>query len=177
MGRPSLLSVLLCLLAAVGLAAVPPNIVAEGVPPVPAALTTELTPYLNLGGASFRGWHSTRRETIVTSRIGDATHLHAMAAPLAKRVALTGGVEPVKGGQMQPGGTQLLYAADAGGNENFQLYLKDTTDPKAPLSPTLPISGPRTRGATILVAAHRPRSPPRRNEDKQPVSSWASSSF
>ena len=32
MGRPSLLSVCFCLLAAVGLAAVPPNIVAEGVP-------------------------------------------------------------------------------------------------------------------------------------------------
>ena len=55
-----------------------------------------------------------------------------MAAPLAKRLALTGGVEPVKSGQMQPGGTLLLYAADVGGNENFQLYLKDTTDPKAP---------------------------------------------
>ena len=132
MGRPSLLSVCFCLLAAVGLAAVPPNIVAEGVPPVPATLTAELTPYLNLGGASFRGWHSTRREAIVTTRLGDASHLHAMAAPLAKRVALTGGVEPVKSGQMQPGGTLLLYAADVGGSENFQLYLKDTTDPKAP---------------------------------------------
>ena len=80
MGRPSLLSVCFCLLAAVGPAAVPPNVVAEGVPPVPAALTAELTPYLNLGGASFRGWHSTRREAIVTTRLGDASHLHAMAA-------------------------------------------------------------------------------------------------
>ena len=131
MGRPSLLSVLCCLAVAAGLAAVPPNIVAEGVPPVPAALTAELAPYLNLGGASFRGWHSVRREAIVTTRIGDATHLHLMAAPLAKRVALTGGVEPVKSGQMQPGGSLLLYAADVGGDENFQLYLKDTADPKA----------------------------------------------
>ena len=130
MGRPSLFAPLLCLLAAVGLAAVPPNIVAEGVPTVPPALTTELAPYLNLGGASFRGWHSTRREAIVTTRIGEATHLHAMAAPLAKRVALTGGVEPVKGGLMQPGGTLLVYSADVGGNENYQLYLKDTADPK-----------------------------------------------
>jgi len=54
MGRPSLLSVCFCLLAAVGLAAVPPNIVAEGVPPVPAALTAELTPYLNLGASATR---------------------------------------------------------------------------------------------------------------------------
>ena len=131
MGRPSLLVTCLCLLAAAGRAAVPPNIVAEGVPPVPPALTAELAPYLNLGGASFRGWHATRREAIVTTRVGDATHLHLMAAPFAKRVALTGGAEPVKGGQMQPGGTLLLYSADVGGDENFQLYLKDTADPKA----------------------------------------------
>jgi len=131
MGRPSLLSVLLCLSVVAVPAAVPPNIVAEGVPPVPPALTAELSPYLNLGGASFRGWHSVRREAIVTTRIGDATHLHVMAAPLAKRIALTGGVEPVKSGQMQPGGSLLLYAADVGGDENFQLYLKDTADPKA----------------------------------------------
>jgi dipeptidyl aminopeptidase/acylaminoacyl peptidase len=130
MGRPSLFAPLLCLLAAVGLAAVPPNIVAEGVPTVPAALTAELAPYLNLGGASFRGWHSTRREAIVTTRIGEATHLHTMAAPLAKRVALTSGIEPAKSGLMQPEGTLLVYSADVGGNENYQLYLKDTADPK-----------------------------------------------
>jgi dipeptidyl aminopeptidase/acylaminoacyl peptidase len=134
MGRPSLLSVLLCVLAGcvAATAPLPPNIVAEGVPPVPPTLVAELSPYLNLGGAGFRGWHSGRREAIVTTRIGDASHLHLMAAPLAKRVPLTGGVEPVKSGQMQPGGTLLLYAADVGGDENFQLYLKDTADPKAP---------------------------------------------
>jgi dipeptidyl aminopeptidase/acylaminoacyl peptidase len=131
MGRPSLSFACLWLTAAVGLAAVPPNIVAEGVPPVPAELTAELAPYLSLGGASFRGWHSTRREAIVTSRVGDATHLHSMAAPLAKRVALTGGPEPVKSGQMQPRGTLLLYSADVGGDENYQLFLKDVADPKA----------------------------------------------
>ena len=81
-------------------------------PPIPPELRTQVEPYLNLGGASFRGWHSTRREAIVTTRIGDASHLHLMAAPLAKRVALTGGTEPAKGGQMQPGGSLLLYSAD-----------------------------------------------------------------
>ena len=117
MGRPSLLSVLLCVLAGcvAATAPLPPNIVAEGVPPVPPTLVAELSPYLNLGGAGFRGWHSGRREAIVTTRIGDASHLHLMAAPLAKRVPLTGGVEPVKSGQMQPGGTLLLVAPNAAG--------------------------------------------------------------
>ncbi len=130
MVRPTLFSVLLC--AAAVQAAVPPNIVAEGVPPLPPTLAAELAPYLGLGGASFRGWHSTRRAALVTTRIGDASHLHLMDAPLAKRAALTGGVEPVKGGLMQPGGTQLLYSSDVGGDENHQLFLKDTADLKAP---------------------------------------------
>jgi dipeptidyl aminopeptidase/acylaminoacyl peptidase len=130
MGRPSLLSVLLC--AAAVQAAVPPNIVAEGVPPVPPALVAELGPYLNLGGAGFRGWHATRRAALVTTRIGEASHLHLMDAPLAKRTPLTGGAEPVRSGEMQPGGALLLYAADVGGNEDYQLYLKDTADLKAP---------------------------------------------
>lgn len=129
MGRPSLLSLLLC--AAAAQAAVPPAIVAEGVPPVPPALTAELAPYLSLGGAGFRGWHATRRAAIVTTRIGEASHLHLMEAPLAKRAPLTGGTEPVKSGEMQPGGTLLLYSADVGGNEDYQLHLKDLADPKA----------------------------------------------
>ena len=133
MGRPSLCSAFLCLLAGCVAPSTPPppNIVAEGVPPVPAALAAELSPYLNLGGAGFRGWHATRRAALVTTRVGDASHLHLMDAPLARRVPLTGGVEPVKSGRMQPGGTLLLYAADVGGDENYQLYLKDVADPRA----------------------------------------------
>ena len=147
MGRPSLCSAFLCLLAGCVAPSTPPppNIVAEGVPPVPAALAAELSPYLNLGGAGFRGWHATRRAALVTTRVGDASHLHLMDAPLARRVPLTGGVEPVKGGQMQPGGGRLLYAADVGGNENFQLFLKDTTDPNR--SATAP-SNPAARSCS-----------------------------
>ncbi len=122
-----------CLLAVASLcpAAPPANLVVEGVPEAPATLIAELAPYMNLGGASFRGWHSTRREIIVSTRTGDASHLHLAAAPLAKRLPLTHGVEPVKSGWMQPGGKLLLYSIDVGGSENFQLYLQDTEDLKA----------------------------------------------
>jgi hypothetical protein len=114
MGRPSLCSAFLCLLAGCVAPSTPPppNIVAEGVPPVPAALAAELSPYLNLGGAGFRGWHATRRAALVTTRVGDASHLHLMDAPLARRVPLTGGVEPVKSGRMQPDGTLLPALPD-----------------------------------------------------------------
>ena len=51
MGRPSLCSAFLCLLAGCVAPSTPPppNIVAEGVPPIPAALAAELSPYLGLG--------------------------------------------------------------------------------------------------------------------------------
>jgi dipeptidyl aminopeptidase/acylaminoacyl peptidase len=130
MGIPALRSGCLLLLAALCPAAPPANMVVEGVPAVPAALVSELAPYMDLGGASFRGWHATRREAIVTTRIGDATHLHLMSAPLANRLPLTRGTEPVRSGWMQPRGTLLLYSADVGGSENFQLYLTDTADAK-----------------------------------------------
>jgi dipeptidyl aminopeptidase/acylaminoacyl peptidase len=68
---------------------------------------------------------------MVTTRIGDATHLHRMPEPKGKRIALTRGAEPVRNGAFQPGGEKLLYVADQGGDENYQLWLVDTADPKA----------------------------------------------
>ena len=129
MARPALAFLLSLLL--VTAAEIPPNLVVEGVPPIPPELRTQVEPYLNLGGASFRGWHGARREAMVTTRIGDATHLHRMAEPKGKRVPLTRGPEPIRNGAFQPGGTKLLYVADQGGDENYQLWLVDTTDPKA----------------------------------------------
>jgi dipeptidyl aminopeptidase/acylaminoacyl peptidase len=68
---------------------------------------------------------------MVTTRIGDATHLHRLAEPKGKRIPLTRGPEPIRNGAFQPGGTKLLYVADQGGDENYQLWLVDTADPKA----------------------------------------------
>ena len=127
MARPALAFLLSLLL--VTAADIPPNLVVEGVPPIPPELRTQVEPYLNLGGASFRGWHGARREAMVTTRIGDATHLHRMAEPKGKRIPLTRGPEPIRNGAFQPGGTKLLYVADQGGDENYQLWLVDTADP------------------------------------------------
>ena len=58
MNRSSrLISLVLALLLAASLAfgaEAPPNLVIEGVPPIPPELRTQVEPYLNLGGASFR---------------------------------------------------------------------------------------------------------------------------
>ncbi|MGA0133205.1 MAG: S9 family peptidase [Opitutales bacterium] len=101
----------------------PGNFVADAVPPVPAALAAEMDPYLNLGGAGFKGWDSRGRAAIVSTRVGGASHLHRMTEALGRRIALTRGTEPVKYGWFQPGGTRLAYLVDKGGDENFQLML------------------------------------------------------
>ena len=62
MARPALAFLLSLLL--VTAAEIPPNLVVEGVPPIPPELRTQVEPYLNLGGASFRGWHGARREAL-----------------------------------------------------------------------------------------------------------------
>ncbi len=109
----------------------PSNFIADAVPPVPAALAGEIDPYLNLGGAGFKGWDSKGRAALVSTRIGNASHLHRMTEPLGKRAALTRGAEPVKYGWFQPGGTKLAYLADKGGDENYQLFVTDVADAKA----------------------------------------------
>jgi len=48
----------------------PSNFIADAVPQVPAALAEEMDPYLNLGGAGFKGWDSRGRAAIVSTRIG-----------------------------------------------------------------------------------------------------------
>lgn len=132
MVRPAWLSLLVLLAACQTAPNYPANLVVEGVPALPPALKAELAPYANLGGASFRGWLSSQRGMLVTTRNGDATHLHAMSGPLAKRIPLTKGPDTVRAGTSQPGGTALLYSVDQGGDENYQLWLQDTAHPAQP---------------------------------------------
>jgi len=102
---------------------VPTNLVAEGIPPIPDALKSNVAPYLALGGASFRGWHPLRREMLVTTRVGGLTQLHRLAEPRGKRIPLTRWTEPVNYGWYQPvSGELLVFQADKGGNEQYQFY-------------------------------------------------------
>ena len=103
--------------------AVPPSIVAEGIPEIPDEVRKGAAHYLTLGGAEFRGWHSVQRELLVTTRLGESLQLHAVSEPMAKRLALTRLTEPVTSGWFQPrSGELLVYSSDKGGNEQYQLY-------------------------------------------------------
>lgn len=108
----------------------PPNIVTEGIPPIPVDLKKQIAPYLRLGGASFRGWNTRGREIIIGTREGNILQLAAIAEPLGKREKLTHWTENVAAGWYQPGaGRYLVFQSDHGGDENFQYYVMDLAQP------------------------------------------------
>ncbi len=110
---------------------VPTNLVVEGIPPVPVALKSDLARYLTLGGSTFRGWHSTKREMMVTLRVNDAVQLHSLKTPGGTRKALTRGTEAASSGSYRPVSADcLIYAHDQGGDENFQYYRLDLATQK-----------------------------------------------
>jgi hypothetical protein len=84
--------------ALVASAQMPENMVAEGVPPVPAALRADVGRYLEFRTASFQAWHPVRREMLITTRFADAAQLHWVNHPGGARRQLTFLPEPVAGG-------------------------------------------------------------------------------
>ena len=113
---------------------VPETLVREGIPPVPAALREKADRYLESRGASFLGWHPTRREMLVATRFADTPQLHAVRMPGGARRQLTFFDEPVRGGGYRPvTGECVIFSRDTGGGEQFQLYRLDLADGRTTL--------------------------------------------
>jgi dipeptidyl aminopeptidase/acylaminoacyl peptidase len=105
--------------------ALPENLVAESIPPLPAALKDQVRRYTEFRSAGFMEWHPTRREMLISTRFGNANQLHRVAGPGAARTQLTFFDEPVGGGTWSRDGASIVFARDAGGNEFTQLYRLD----------------------------------------------------
>jgi dipeptidyl aminopeptidase/acylaminoacyl peptidase len=102
------------------------NLKAEGIPPIPAALAAKVAPYTEFKPTTIVSWHPERRELIVARRAGNVTQLHRVTAPGSEPEQLTAFSEPVRFGAYlakKPG--VLVFARDAGGNEQRQLYRLD----------------------------------------------------
>lgn len=125
-----LLPLLVGMLATASAETVPSNLVIEGIPPIPAELKTRVARYLNLGGSSFRGWNTKERQMVVTTREGNTIQLDSVAEPMAKRAKFTKWSEMVNYGWYQPGaGKYFIFQSDKGGDEQFQYYVIDVTQP------------------------------------------------
>ncbi|MGI8618891.1 MAG: S9 family peptidase [Gemmatimonadaceae bacterium] len=112
----------------------PENLVAQGIPPIPASLAATVRKYTEARSASLADWHPTRREILLSTRFGNAAQLHRVGAPMGARYQLTFYDEPVTGGSFDPrDGQFLIFSRDVGGNEFGQLYRFDLQSREAVL--------------------------------------------
>lgn len=105
-----------------------PNLLAQGIPPVPRALAQAVGRYTDFRGQRFVDWHPLRRELLVSHRAAGAAtaQLFRVAAPGAPLERLTDGPDPVTEALYEPReGRYLVLARDRGGDEADQLYRLD----------------------------------------------------
>ncbi len=102
------------------------NLIADGLPPIPASLVDDVRKYSEARTASLVDWHPARREILISTRFGDAPQLHAVAMPAGARRQLTFFPDRIAGGWYQPTrGDYLVFLKDIGGNEFYQLFRLD----------------------------------------------------
>ena len=105
---------------------VPDSIRVRNIPPLPAALAEKLRPYSQIRGASFQDWHPSERRLLITTRFGEASQVHEVAAPMGARAQLTFYDERTSNPRYRPGNPQqIVFTLDQGGAENYQLLLLD----------------------------------------------------
>ena len=104
----------------------PSAIRVEGVSQVPAELLERLQQYENVRGAAFADWSPTGNGILIRTRFGNASQLHQVYEPGGRREQLTFFDEPVSGRFIPESETEdLLLSMSRGGDENYQIYLRD----------------------------------------------------
>ena len=83
---------------------VPPNVTAEGVPPIPVSLADAIAPYGQFRRARLVAWHPTERRLIVATRFGETLQLHDVRSPGGARRQLTFFRDGVVGSERQAAG-------------------------------------------------------------------------
>ncbi len=95
----------------------------ENVPVAPPSIREGLAKYQNARSAYFDDW-AADGGMVITTRFGNTNQLHLVAAPGAARSQITFYDEPVGSASTLPNG-QVLFSKDTGGDEWFQLFLRD----------------------------------------------------
>src|SRR5947208_6246092 len=129
MSKKLLLNVAVMLLVAAAVPAQEPviapadNLIADGVPKIPASLAETAGRYGSYRSANLADWHPTKREMLIATRFGDTPQLHLVKMPGGTRQQLTFFADSVGAGRFHPnGGDYILFAKDIGGGEWYQLY-------------------------------------------------------
>jgi len=99
------------------------NLIAEGIPKIPASIAEAVRPYTEVRTATFDSWHPVRREMLIGTRFGDTLQIHMVRMPGGDRRQLTFFAERAVNASFQPTkGDFFLFSKDIGGGEFFQIY-------------------------------------------------------
>ena len=104
----------------------PENIVADGLPKIPASMVETAGRYAENRAAFPSDWHPQRRELLIGTRFGNTFQTHLVKMPGGARQQLTFYPEPVYGGSFHPnGGDYMFFTKDVGGGEWYQFFRYD----------------------------------------------------
>ncbi|HEX2541886.1 MAG TPA: alpha/beta fold hydrolase [Caldimonas sp.] len=105
-----------------------PNLVVQGIPPIPRSLAEQVARYTDFAGHRFVDWHPTRREMLVAHRRPGAatTQIFRVDSALAAPQQLTESAEPVRTASYEPvNGDYIVFERSSGGDEAAQLHRLD----------------------------------------------------
>jgi dipeptidyl aminopeptidase/acylaminoacyl peptidase len=110
------------------------NLVAEGIPKIPAALAETVDRYNNFRGAALDSWDPAKREMLISTRFADTSQIHLVKMPGGARTQITFYPDRVAGAQYPPTtDDHFIFSKDIGGGEFFQIYRYDVATGDATL--------------------------------------------
>ena len=118
----------------------------ENVPEIPEDVGAAVQRYQNYREARFQDWLADGT-MLITTRFGTTSQVHHVAGPRHARTQLTFHEEPVAEAQAIPSGERFLYRRDTGGDEWFQLYVRDVAGAEA-----IQLTEPGTRNQSAVVS-------------------------
>jgi len=102
------------------------NLVVEGIPPLSVETAKKSAPYTEFRPSRLTAWHPTKREILISTRLGNANQIHRVTEPGAKPEPVTDFKDPVVNASYQPrGGEFMLFEKGSGGDEAFQISRMD----------------------------------------------------
>jgi dipeptidyl aminopeptidase/acylaminoacyl peptidase len=100
----------------------------ENIPEIPERISEKLLQYQNTRSAYMEDWLPGGEGILISTRFGETSQLHTVAAPGGARKQITFFHEPVGSGAPvcpDPASKSLLFTKDIGGNEFSQIYHYD----------------------------------------------------
>ena len=118
---------------ATGFFPVPPNIKAEGLPPIPASIPDAVAPYGQFRQAILLGWHPTKRAMLIATAFGNTPQIHSVAGPGMDRRQLTFHKDPIStaGVFYAPDGSHFVFRSAPSGGDMTQFFRYDVATGKS----------------------------------------------